>query len=338
MCLRVLLPLTFLLAPLLSTAQAVTKTREALLFFETNNLAISKKCLKVLSDFVIHSDPLHYQNKLESSRHELHQQIQHFHKKELPKNEDALKSEYSRFLNDLDEFAAKLKNIAAAANPGDVLQLRQQMLRDFQYAEQAAIRLEQEVAIFCIENRLNKPEDGSRTGKLFREARQRLAYLIGIQELLLPVISFEQHCVNNFIPDSLCSAEKRRIEFAALVSENNIKLKNLPACCGDRQVKAAALNSFRLLAIEAKNDLLHLEKFIHAEQEFVLHHQQTKGKIPENPAEKDAYRDAVRKYNADIKAANDLVRQLEKTREEHLNAYYSAQKELMETWLTAFPE
>jgi hypothetical protein len=327
-----------LLAPLLSEAQAVTKTREVLHFFETNNLAISKKCLKVLSDFVIHSETVHYQKQLESSRLELHQQIQHFHKKELPKNEFALKTEYSRFLSGLDEFAAKLRNLAVSANPGDVLQLRQQMLQDFHIAEQAAIRLEEEVAIFCIENRLNKPEDGSRTGKLFREARQRLAYLISIQELLLPVISFEQHCVNNFGPDSLCSADKRRIEFAGLVWENNIKLKNLPACCGDRQVKSAALNSFRLLAIEAKNDLPHLEKFVHAEQEFILHHQQIRGKVLENQAEKEAYRDAVRKYNADIKAANQLVHQLEKTREEHLDAYYSAQKEFMETWLTAFPE
>lgn len=338
MRLQFLLPLFYMLIPFLAEGQAVSKTREALAYFESDNLAMSKRCLRVLSDFVIHSDLEHNRNHLESFTNEVQHQIQHFQKKELPNNEFALRTEYSRFLNGLHDFAQTCKSLTESSDSQDLLKLRQRMLQGFHSAEQAAIRLEQEVAIFCIENRLDKPEDGSRTGKLIREGKQRLAYLVSIQELLLPVIAFEQHCLNNFTPDSISNAEKRRLEFADLVSENNLKLKNLPACCGDRQVKASALNSFRLFAIEAKNDLQHLEKFIEAEEEFIQHHQLTKGKVPENPAEKEAYRNAVRKYNADIRAANELVRQLDKIREEHLNAYHSAQKELMDTWLTAFPE
>jgi len=333
-----LLPLILFLDPLISEGQSVGKTRIALAYFETNNLAISKKCISVLSDFIIHTDSDQNRNHLESFRNEVQHQIHLFQKKELTQNEFALRTEYSRFLNGLYAFAETCKSLTESSDPNDLLKLRQRMLQDFHSAEQAANRLEQEVAIFCIENRLDKPEDGTRTGKLIREGKQRLAYLVSIQELVLPVVGFEQHCLNNFRPDSLCNGEKRRLEFAALVSENNLKLKNLPACCGDRQVKAAALNSLRLFAIEAKNDLLHLDKFVKAEQQFILQIQQTKGKVPENPAEKEAYRNAVRKYNSDIKSANELVHHLEKTREEHLNAYHLAQKELMDTWLTAFPE
>lgn len=332
------LPLIFLLYPLLSEGQAVSRTREALSYFETNNLAVSKKCLRILSDFIIHSDTEYNRNQLETFKNDVQHQIHHFQKKELPHNESALRTEYSRFLSGLHDFAETCKSQTESSDQKDLLKLRQMLLQDLHSAEQAAIRLEQEVAIFCIENRLDKPEDGSRTGKLFLEGKQRLAYLISIQELLLPVAAFEQHCMNNFTPDSLCNGEKRRLEFTALVSENNLKLKTMPACCGDRQVKTAALNSLRLFAIEAKNDLLHLDRFIKAEQQFILQNQQTKGKVPENPAEKETYRKAVRKYNSDIKSANELVRNLEKTREEHLNAFHSAQKELMDTWLTAFPE
>jgi hypothetical protein len=327
-----------LLIPLFLQGQAVTKTREALDYFEKSGVAISKKCIRALAEINIHPESSKSWHQLSNIRQDLHHQKEHFHKKEVSSNELVLRTEFSRFLSEAEAILVQYSEWKEAWITDSLSVLRQRLLKDVNSLTIASLRLEQEVAIFCIENRLTKPEDGSRIGKFFREGQQRFNYLNSIQDILLSVADREKHCLNNFIPDSLASAEKRRLEFAELTSAHNLKLKSLPGCCGDRQVKAAALNSLRLFAIEAKNELLHLEKFIQDEEEFIQHHQKTKEKQPESQAEKEAYRNAVRKYNADIKAANELVRNLEKNREEHLSAYRIAQLDLFENWLTTFPE
>jgi len=333
-----LLSLILLFIPLFSRGQAVTKTREALDYFEKNGVAVSKKCIRALAEINIHPESSKSWHQLSNTRQNLHHQKEHFHKKELSSNELVLRTEYSRFLGDAESILGPYSAWNEAWIPDSLSALRQKLLKDVNSLANAALRLEQEVAIFCIENRLTKPEDGSRIGKLFREGQQRFNYLNSIQDILLSVADREKHCLNTLISDSLANAEKRRLELAELTSAHNLKLKSLPGCCGDRQVKAAALNSLRLFAIEAKNELLHLQKFIQAEEEFIQHHQKTKEKQPESQTEKEAYRNAVRKYNADIKAANELVRNLEKTREEHMSAYRIAQLDLVESWLTTFPE
>lgn len=58
----------------------------------------------------------------------------------------------------------------------------------------------------------------------------------------------------------------------------------------------------------------------------------------ETEEEKQICRDAVRKYNEDIKGANELVTNLEKTIKDHLSAFYSAQNTFLETWLKDFQE
>jgi hypothetical protein len=147
----------------------------------------------------------------------------------------------------------------------------------------------------------------------------------------------EKKYFHSFHPDSVSSIEKHRNSFAAGIAEASARLKNLPACCGDKLVKNAALNSLHFFGKEAKNEMPHLEKFLESEEEFILHHQKSKqGALTQE--EKDAYRNAVKKYNEDIKAANELVRQLNKTRESHLAAFSEAQASFLREPITAFRE
>jgi hypothetical protein len=148
----------------------------------------------------------------------------------------------------------------------------------------------------------------------------------------------ETACMESLLKDSIQTSEKRRTEFSKLVEINNINLKNHPACCGDHLVKNAALNSLRLFAKEARNEIVHIENFIVSEQDFKVHCQKVKKNGMETEAEKQVCRDAVRKYNTDIKNANELVENLEKTRKEHLSAFYNAQTTFLETWLKDFQE
>ncbi len=319
-------------------AQAVTQARNCLRNYESGCLPLSKKSILLSAEFMRENQTEHLEGHFKVLRHSLEKHITHMKAAPVSGNFQALKTEYSRYLQDLHGFTIHSTALLENCQEDSLLVRRKSLMKAWQTLFSAAIRLEQEVAVFCIENRLNRPEDGSRIGKLMKEGQQKLDYLLRIQELTFPLIQFEKLCLSRFTADSLKGAEKRRLEFAALVAENNLALKALPPCCGDHQVKTAALNSLRLFSIESRNELVHLEKFIESEADFISHHQRSKENAPVKEEQKEAYRIAVRKYNADIKAANDLLRQLDKNRQAHLAEYSKAQIAFIESWITAFPE
>jgi hypothetical protein len=232
----------------------------------------------------------------------------------------------------------KLFNIAIDWRSDSAIFYRKIAIESGKDVLKAAAWLEHSVSVFCILNKLNKPEDKIRAPAFLREEWKRLEYLLEIQKILFPVIEAERKCLNNFLPDSVSSAEKRRLDFTGLVSIKTQTMKNFPPLKGDRFVKPAALNSLYQFAMEAKNDLPHLEKFLEAEKKFILIHQKSKSAEKLSTEENESYRKAVKKYNADIRAANELVKELQKKRDTHLRAFFAAQQAFLEDNLRVFQE
>lgn len=222
--------------------------------------------------------------------------------------------------------------------PDSAIVFRMKVLESEKSLLKEADWLEHFVSVFCIVNKLNKPDDKSRIPDFLREEWKRLEYILSIQKILFPVIEAEKNCLNGFQPDSIASAEKRRLAFSGLVALQTQTMKSLAAVKGDKFIKPAALQSLYLFAIEAKNELQHLEKFLKAEEDFILLHRKQKSETANSTAEKEAYRKAVRKYNEDIRGANELVQKLEENQKQHLNAFFDAQRNFLEEGLKAFRE
>lgn len=318
--------------------QAVTLARESLDYFEHHTFPLCRESIEsTISDFCkqeLNSD----KSSGKSLIHKLEKESSHFQNHKVPNAHGSLPTEYTRFLQALIDYTSKCSNLKSEIQADSILIVRARILECHKSVLNAATRLEQEVSVYCIENQLTRTEDGSRIAILFRDAQKRLEYLHGIQSYLIPVIKMETTCLESILKDSIHNSEKRRAEFYKLVEINNVNLKNHSACCGDHLVKNAALNSLRLFSIEARNEIVHIIKFIAAEQDFIAHHQKVKNASTESELEKQAYRNAVRKYNEDIKGANELVTNLEKNRKDHLSAFYSAQIKFLETWLKDFQE
>ncbi len=318
--------------------QAVARARESLNYFEHHTFPLCRESMEAtISDFCtqeLNADS----SSGKSLIHKLKKESSHFKNHKVPNAHESLPTEYTRFLHALIDYTSKCSNLKSEIQADSILIVRAKILECHKSVLNAATRLEEEVAIYRIENRLTRTEDGSRIAIFFREAQKRLEYLHGIQSYLVPVIKMETACLESILKDSIHISEKRRSEFSKLVEINNINLKNHPACCGDYLVKSAALNSLRLFAKEARNEIVHIENFIVSEQDFKVHCQKVKRNGMETEAEKQVCRDEVRKYNSDIKNANELVENLEKTRKEHLSAFYNAQTTFLETWLKDFQE
>jgi len=318
--------------------QAVTLARESLNYFEHHTFPLCRESIEsTISDFC--KQELNADNSSGKSLiHKLEKESSHFQNHKVPNAHESLPTEYTRFLQALIDFTSKCSNLKSEIQADSILIVRTKILECHKSVLNAATRLEQEVAIYRIENQLTRIEDGSRIAIFFKEAQKRLEYLHGIQSYLIPVIKMETTCLESILKDSIHISEKSRSEFSKLVEINNINLKNHPACCGDHLVKNAALNSLRLFAKEARNEILHIQNFIVSEQDFKVHCQKVKKNGMETEEEKQVCREAMRKYNADIKSANELVENLEKTRKEHLSAFYSAQMTFVETWIKDFQE
>jgi len=318
--------------------QAVARARESLNYFERHTFPLCRESIEsTISDFC-KQELIADNSSGKFLIHKLEKELRHFQNHKVPKAHESIPSEYSRFLQVLIDFRSKCSVLKSEIQEDSILIARAKILEYHKSVLTAATRLEQEVAIYRIENQLTRTEDGSRIAIFFREAQKRLEYLHGIQTYLIPVSKMETACMESLLKDSIQTSEKRRAEFSKLVEINNINLKNHPACCGDYLVKNAALNSLRLFAKEARNEIVHIENFIVSEQDFKVHCQKVKKNGMETEAEKQVCRDAVRKYNTDIKNANELVENLEKTRKEHLSAFYSAQTTFLKTWLKDFQE
>lgn len=317
--------------------QAVTLARESLNYFERHTFPLCRESIEsTISDFC--KQELNKENSTDKTLiNKLEKESSHFKNHKVPNAHESLPTEYTRFLQVLIDFISK-SVLKSEIQEDSILVARAKILEYHKSVLTAATRLEQEVAIYRIENQLTRTEDGSRIAIFFREAQKRLEYLKGIQSYLLPVIKMESACLESIMKDSIHTSEKSRTELSKLVEINNISLKNHPACCGDHLVKNAALNSMRLFAKEAKNEIFHIEKFVKAEQEFISNYQKEKKSKVENELDKQAYRIAVRKFNADIKGLNELLANLEKSRKDHLRTFYSAQNTFLKTWLKDFQE
>jgi hypothetical protein len=318
--------------------QAVSRARESLNYFERHTFPLCRESIKAtISDFC--KQELNEDNSSGKSLiHKLKKESSHFKNHKVPNAHESLSTEYTRFLQALIDYTSKCSNLKSEIQADSILVVRARILEYHKSVLNAATRLEEEVAIYRIENRLTRTDDGNRIAIFFREAQKRLEYLHGIQSYLIPVIKMETTCLESLMKDSIRISEKRRSEFSKLVEINNIKLKNHPACCGDYLVKNAALNSLRLFAKEARNEIVYIENFIVSEQDFKIHCQKVKKNGMETEEDKQVCREAVRKYNTDLKGANELVINLEKTRKDHLSAFYSAQNTFVETWLKDFQE
>ena len=335
---QVLISFLFIASSHSAFAQAVTLARESLEYFEHHTFPLCRESIEsTISDFC--KQELNSDNASGKSLiHKLEKESSHFQNHKVPKGHESLPTEYTRFLQALIDYNSKCSNLKSEIQADSILIVMAQILEYHKSVLNAATRLEQEVSVYCIENQLTRTEDGSRIAVLFRESQKRLEYLYGIQSYLIPVIKMETTCLESILKDSIHTSEKRRAEFSKLVEINNLNLKNHPACCGDHLVKNAALNSLRLFAKEARNEIVHIENFIASEQDFKVHCQKVKKNGMETEEEKQVCREAVRKYNNDLKGANELVTNLEKTRKDHLSAFYSAQNTFLETWLKDFQE
>lgn len=258
--------------------------------------------------------------------------------KQIPTSDQDPEKAYARLAHELSAHTRNLQGFCNGWQPDSALSWRTKALASQKNLISAAAVLEHSVSVYCLMNKLNKPEDKSRIPGHLREEYKRMEYLISIQQILFPVIQAEQNCLIGFQPDSTACSEKRRLVFSNMVARQTTLLKNLPPLKGDRFVKPAALNSLYQFAMEAKNDLHHLEKFLEAEKEFILIHQKCKSAGQLSTEETESYRKAVKKYNADIRAANELVKELQKKRDTHLQAFFAAQQALLEENLSAFQE
>jgi len=318
--------------------QAVARARESLNYFERHTFPLCRESIEsTISDFC--KQDLNKENSTDKTLiHKLEKESRHFQNHKVPKAHESIPAEYSRFLQVLIDFRSKCSVLKSEIQEDSILIARAKILEYHKSVLTAATRLEQEVAIYRIENQLTRTEDGSRIAIFFREAQKRLEYLHGIQIYLIPVSKMETACMESLLKDSIQPSEKSRTELSKLVEINNINLKNHPACCGDHLVKNAALNSLRLFAKEARNEIVHIEKFVKAVQEFISNYQKEKKSEVENELDKQAYRIALKKFNADLKVLNELLANLEKSRKDHLSTFYSAQNTFLKTWLKDFQE
>ena len=324
--------LSFLLFFLIevSFGQAVTQARRRLQEAEENTFQLVMKLGEIQKDFFWNQNPSLQASDLN--------QFSQLCKKQLQPSRQEPDQSYFLLVQQMIIHAALLQEFRSGWQPDSALVWRTKALASGESLLTVAAALDHSVSVYCLMNKLNKPEDKSSIPSFLREEWSRLEYLLEIQKILFPVVEAERKCLNNFLPDSVSSAEKRRLDFTGLVSVKTQTMKNYPPLKGDRFVKSAALNSLYQFAMEAKNDLPHLEKFLEAEEEFILIHEKSKSAEKLSTEETEGYRKAVKKYNADIRAANELVKELQKKRDTHLRAFFAAQQAFLEDNLRVFQE
>lgn len=317
-------------------AQSVTAARKFLKSQET----IAQNEIRKLAG--IHSQFFGPEGRLPSSalsgfRKEI-QKILPDGKDEIPGDYLKLRAAYAAFFHALNQHAAFLETSREISSPDSLIKTKDRILHSGNHVMEKASGIGKEASTFCILFRLDHPEDKTLIPGLINEEFNHLQHLFNIQQILYPVEEMEKACLRGYHPDSAHPPGRKSTELIQLINHQTGELKKLPACYGDHELKAAALNSLHFFSLEARNDLPGLEKFRESELEFIRLHPQVKdSETPDMESDKE-YREAVKKYNEDIRAASELVRKLEKEREAHLQVYRQAQINFLNKRLTAFPE
>lgn len=242
---------------------------------------------------------------------------------EIPGDYRKLQAAYSAFFQAMDQHAERMESLIKSL-PDSSVQAGEGMLQSASQLKSKSAELEKEVIGFCILFRLDHPEDKTALSKLMKEELLRLSYVNGIRSCIHVIEEMEKACLRGFLPDSGHSAAGRRIALIDQIELQKVKLKSISTCCGDRNLKAAAENSLRLFSLEARNSLPALEKFRESELVFIRIHRQMKTKKSAGKEDQASYRLAVKKYNEDIRSANELVRKLENERDVHMIIFREA--------------
>jgi len=261
-----------------------------------------------------------------------------FEKKEDFVGQESLKKESLYFLESVHNYLNTQQVFdfpeTESYNADSVFLIQKSCISNLDLLYKASIRFHEAQQSFCLVNRIsNRPKEIG-INSFFLDAIKVEEYCIEIHKLVMNTRHIERLFINSIGKDTGNKPDEIRQTIVLAAEDGTLKLKGLPTHKNDRSLKNSALNSLRLYRIEASGALVQLLNFRKHEQDFYKHHFKAKEKGELTPKEKERYRTAIADYNANVKKANEVVKDLEEKRLIHEKEYDMAYRAYIEEMLT----
>ena len=261
-----------------------------------------------------------------------------FEKKEDFVGQESLKKESLYFLESVQNYLTTQQVFdfpeTESYNADSVFLVQKSFIFNLDLLYKASIRIHEEQQNFCLVNRIPDRPKEIGINSIFLEAIKVEEYCIEINKRVMSTRHIERLFLTSIGKDTGNRPDEIRQTIILAAEEGTLKLKGLPTHKNDRSLKNSALNSLRLYRAEASGALVQLLNFRKHEQDFYKHHFKAKEKGELTPKEKDRYRIAIADYNANIKKANEVVKELEEKRLVHEKDYDMAYRAYIEEMLT----